>query len=205
MKGIYKGNPTFRLVLGMCPALAVSTSVENSLGMGLATTLVLLGSNIAISALRAVLPAKVRIPCYIIVIAGFSTIVSMLMEAFTPMLFERLGIFIPLIAVNCIVLGRAEAFASKHPVIPSIADALGMGSGFTLALMLIAAVREASGHIALLSILPPGGFIVLGLILAVINHIVAKTAQRHGAPPPDPVTLDCRHCTLCPTELGSKQ
>ena len=196
-KGIAKENPTFRLMLGMCPTLAVTTSVENGLGMGVATAAVLIGSNAVVSALRKAVPAKVRIPCYIIVIAGFVTVVSMLMEAFVPSLFASLGLFIPLIVVNCIILGRAEAFAAKNAVLPSVADALGMGAGFTCALMLVAAVRELAGKVALLSLLPPGGFIVLGLLLAAINALLATAARRRGTTPPDPLALDCRHCTLC--------
>ncbi len=141
-KGLIKENPIFRLVLGMCPTLAVTTSVQDGLGMGLAATFVLLGSNFVISAIRSLVPAKVRIPCYIVVIATFVSIVELLIQAYAPALYTSLGIFIPLIVVNCIILGRAEAFAAKNGVVASLADALGMGLGFTGALVLVAAGRE---------------------------------------------------------------
>lgn len=194
-KGLLEENPTFRLVLGMCPTLAVSLAVINGLGMGLAATVVLVGSNLLISALRNFIPSKIRIPCFIVIIAGFVTIVDLAMAAFVPGLHKVLGIFIPLIVVNCIILGRAEAFAQKNRVIPSIADGLGMGLGFTLALCLLAAIREILGtgvilsapdfnfpgiHIfkdtygALMMILPPGGFITLGLVLGWLNYLNNK-------------------------------
>ena len=195
--GIFKNNPTFRLVLGLCPTLAVTTSVENALGMGLAATFVLVCSNGLVSALRKVIPAAVHIPCYIVIIATFVTAVDLLMQAYLPALSASLGIFIPLIVVNCIILGRAEAFASKNGVIDSLADGLGSGIGFTLALALIGAVREFAGHAVVVAILPAGGFIVLGLLLALINRLGEWQARRHGAPPPLPVQLDCRHCTMC--------
>ena len=213
--GIFKNNPTFRLVLGLCPTLAVTTSLENALGMGLAATFVLVCSNGLVSALRRVIPDAVHIPCYIVIVAAFVTTTDLLMQAFLPALSESLGIFIPLIVVNCIILGRAEAFACRNGVPDSLADGLGTGVGFTLSLALIAAVREfvgagsltVWGDIALrgihantvvLAILPAGGFITLGLLLALINHLGAVRAGRHGAPPPPPVNLDCRHCTMCP-------
>ena len=195
--GIFKNNPTFRLVLGLCPTLAVTTSVENALGMGLAATFVLVCSNGLVSALRKVIPAAVHIPCYIVIIATFVTAVDLLMQAYLPALSASLGIFIPLIVVNCIILGRAEAFASKNGVLDSLADGLGSGFGFTLALALIGAVREFAGHAVVVAILPAGGFIVLGLLLALINRLGEWQARRHGAPPPLPVQLDCRHCTMC--------
>ena len=195
--GIFKNNPTFRLVLGLCPTLAVTTSVENALGMGLAATFVLVCSNGLVSALRKVIPAAVHIPCYIVIIATFVTAVDLLMQAYLPALSASLGIFIPLIVVNCIILGRAEAFASKNGVVDSLADGLGSGFGFTLALALIGAVREFAGHAVVVAILPAGGFIVLGLLLALINRLGEWQARRHGAPPPLPVQLDCRHCTMC--------
>lgn len=212
--GIFKNNPTFRLVLGLCPTLAVTTSLENALGMGLAATFVLVCSNVLVSALRKVIPAAVHIPCYIVIIATFVTAIDLLMQAYLPELSKSLGIFIPLIVVNCIILGRAEAFASKNGVIDSFADGLGSGVGFTLALSLIAAVREIVGAGTLtvwgdvavknlnpgpvtLAILPAGGFVVLGLLLAAINWLGEWNARRHGAPPPLPVNLDCRHCTMC--------
>lgn len=213
-RGIIRENPTFRLVLGMCPTLALTTSLENAIGMGVAAMFVLVCSNAAISALRNVIPATVRIPAYIVVIAAFVQVVDLLMQAYTPALAESLGIFIPLIVVNCIILGRAEAFASRNGVLDSVADGIGMGIGFTLALSVIAAIREFLGngsitvwgnvaltnihnHTAVLIILPAGGFITLGLILATINHLQASSARRRGEAPPLPLELDCRRCTLC--------
>lgn len=213
-RGIFKENPIFRLVLGMCPTLAVTTSLENALGMGAAATFVLLCSNMVVASLRKVIPSAVRIPCYIVIIAAFTQIVDLLMQAYAPALAESLGIFIPLIVVNCIVLGRAEAFASKNSVAYSAADAVGMGVGFTLALSLIASIREFFGNgsitvwgsIALknlhsnamvLAILPAGGFITLGLILALMNYMQARAARHKGHAAPLPLTLDCRSCALC--------
>ena len=212
--GIFKNNPTFRLVLGLCPTLAVTTSLENALGMGLAATFVLVCSNVLVSALRRAIPAAVHIPCYIVIIATFVTAVDLLMQAYLPDLSASLGIFIPLIVVNCVILGRAEAFASRNGVIDSFADGLGSGIGFTLALALVAAVREICGAGTLtvwgdlafkglnpgpvtLAILPAGGFIALGLLLALINRIGEWRARRSGAPAPLPINLDCRHCTMC--------
>jgi electron transport complex protein RnfE len=188
-KGIVRENPLFRLLLGMCPALAVTTSVNNGLGMGVAFTGVLLASNIVVSAMRGIIPASVRIPAFIVIVATFVTISDLLMHAFTPALYTALGIFIPLIVVNCIILGRAESFASRNPILPSIVDALGMGAGFTLALVVVSAVREVLGAgtffglpvlpeniPALMMILPPGGFITLGCILGLMNKFQKKTA-----------------------------
>lgn len=194
--GILKDNPIFRLVLGMCPTLATTTSIENGVGMGVATMSVLIGSNMAISSIRRFVPHQVRIPCYIVVIASFVTIVQMLMEAYAPGLYASLGIFIPLIVVNCIILGRAEAFAAKNTVLDSLFDALGMGLGFTLSLFLVSAVRQLLSGVALLAVLPPGGFIVLGGLLATINAITRYNARRHGRPEPGPLRLDCRHCVV---------
>lgn len=191
-KGIYVENPIFRIVLGMCPALAVSTSVNNALGMGAAATFVLLCSNIIISIIRKGVPSKIRIPIFIVVIATFVTLVEMTMEAYMPALFKALGIFVPLIVVNCIILGRAEAFACKNGVWYSILDAIGMGIGFTLALTLIAIIREILGNGTfngiplfglnfepmLLMILAPGGFITMGLLLALSNYIDLKTKSK---------------------------
>src|SRR3989338_8630137 len=146
IKGIWIENPTFRLVLGLCPTLAVSTSIANGIGMGLAATFVLLGSNIFISLIRKAVPEKVRIPCFIVVIATFITIADLFMKAYAPLLSRSLGMFVPLIVVNCIVLGRAEAFSSKEPPLKSILDALGMGIGFTWALIIISAIRELAGN-----------------------------------------------------------
>jgi electron transport complex protein RnfE len=184
-KGLLKENAVFRLLLGLCPTLAVTTSAENGLGMGLATTFVLLCSNFAVALMRKLIPPKVRIPAYIVLIASFVTVVQLSMEAYVYDLYKSLGIFIPLIVVNCIILGRAEAFAGKNPVVPSIADGAGMGLGFTLALFVLGAVREVfgSGSILglslfgggyvpfLLMILPPGAFITLGFLLAGMNRL----------------------------------
>ena len=185
--GIYKENPTFCLILGMCPTLATTTSAVNGLCMGLATTFVLMMSNIVISLLKSVIPDKVRIPCFIVVIATFVTIVQMVMQGFIPDLYASLGLFIPLIVVNCIVLGRAEAFASKNNVWHSFLDGLFMGLGFTWALTLLGMVREALGAGSffgksfiggadgmLLFILAPGGFLCLGFLMALINRIRRK-------------------------------
>ena len=213
-RGIIKENPTLRLVLGMCPTLALTTSLENALGMGVACIFVLICSNAAISALRNIIPSAVRIPCYIVVIAAFVQVVDLLMQAYTPALAESLGIFIPLIVVNCIILGRAEAVASKNGVLFSIADGAGMGIGFTLSLAVIAAIREFLGngsitvwgdlaiqnihnHAMVLVILPAGGFVTLGLILAFINNLQAVAARKKGEAAPLPLELDCRHCALC--------
>ncbi|MGI6355669.1 MAG: electron transport complex subunit E [Lentisphaerae bacterium] len=209
-KGIWKENPVLVLMLGMCPTLAVSSSAKNALGMGLATTFVLVGSNMVISMVRKVVPDKVRIPCYIVIIAVFVTIVEMLMAAYAPAELNRtLGIYIPLIVVNCIVLGRAEAFASKNGVIASGLDGLGMGFGFTLALMALGAVREflAEGTLFELQVipgwepfmlmkLPPGAFIVLGFFLAGMNLLKIRQARREGKKytPPE---IDCSRCNIC--------
>jgi electron transport complex protein RnfE len=184
IKGLWAQNAAFRLLLGMCPVLAVTTSAVNGLGMGLATTFVLVCSNVAVAALRKVIPAQVRIPCYIVLIASFVTVVQLCMEAYVYNLYQALGIFIPLIVVNCIILGRAEAFASRNAVLPALFDGAGMGVGFTLALFVLGSVRELIGTGALfgqnlfgtgyqpflLMILPPGAFIALGLLLAAMNH-----------------------------------
>ncbi|MGI5868491.1 MAG: electron transport complex subunit RsxE [Kiritimatiellia bacterium] len=194
--GILNENPTFRLVLGMCPTLATTTSVENGVGMGVATTAVLIASNALISAIRKLIPAEVRIPCYIVVVASLVTVVEMIMQAFVPTLYNSLGIFIPLIVVNCIILGRAEAFAAKNTVIDSVFDGLGMGLGFTLSLTLISIIRQIIGGVAVLAILPAGGFIVLGCLLALINALTRWRALRRGEPEPGPLRLDCRHCVV---------
>jgi len=187
-KGLWKENAVFKLLLGMCPLLAVTTSAENGLGMGAASTFVLVCSNIVVATLRKLIPSKVRIPAFIIIIATFVTIVQLCMEAWVYSLYQSLGIFIPLIVVNCLILGRAEAFASKRPVFASAVDGLGMGLGFTLALFILGAVRELFGSGAilgfpvfgasyqpmLLMILPPGAFISLGLLLALMNKLEAR-------------------------------
>jgi len=181
-KGLITENPIFCLMLGLCPALAVSTSVVNGLGMGAAFSFVLLCSNLIIAALRKLIPDKIRIPCFIVIIATFVTLVEMFMKAFTPALNKSLGIYVPLIVVNCIILGRAEAFASKHPVLRSGADALGMGVGFTGALVIVSVIRELFGAGTILGyrisnsfepvslmILAPGAFLTLGLLLGFFN------------------------------------
>ena len=188
VNGIVTENPTFRLVLGTCPTLAVTTSALNGLGMGAAATFVLICSNLAISALRKVIPDKVRIPAFIVIICTFVTMVQLLMQAYLPSLYDSLGIFIPLIVVNCIILARAEAFASKNPPIASAFDGLGMGIGFTLALTVMGSIREligsgsvfgvnvlgASYQPMLLIVLASGGFFTFGLLLGLFNLIVKK-------------------------------
>ena len=187
--GILKNNPTFVLVLGMCPTLATTTSAANGLGMGVATMFVLVMSNIVISLLKNVIPDKVRIPAFIVVISSFVTVVQLLMQAYVQDLYNTLGVFIPLIVVNCIILGRAEAFASKHNPLESALDGLGTCLGFTLALTLIGMVREVlgSGSIfgldiwqgdgALIFILSPGAFFVLGYLMVIFRKLTAKTQQ----------------------------
>ncbi|MBO2517198.1 MAG: electron transport complex subunit RsxE [Clostridiales bacterium] len=195
VNGILNENPTFRLVLGTCPTIAVTTAAINGVGMGLAATFVLIGSNVVISLLRKFIPDKVRIPCFIVVICTFVTMIQMLMQAFLPSLYESLGIFIPLIVVNCIILARAEAFASKNGVIASAVDGAGMGLGFTLALTLLGAIRELVGNGTLfdmqilpagyqpmlLFVLAPGGFIVFGLVLGIVNAITDKIARNRAS------------------------
>lgn len=186
LNGIFKENPTFALVLGMCPTIAVTTSADNGLYMGLAASAVLMGSNVAISAIRRIIPDEIRIPSFIVVIAGFVTMVQLLIAAYAPALDSKLGIFIPLIVVNCIILGRAEAFASKNGVFASLCDGIGMGLGFTIALIIIGGIREVIGagtifgapvfaasfyEPALLIILAPGGFITLGVLMAIIHQV----------------------------------
>lgn len=191
INGLIYENPTFVQLLGMCPTLAVTTSLKNGLGMGLSATAVLIMSNILISLLRKIIPEKVRIAAYIVIIAAFVTIVQMLLQAYLPSLYASLGIFIPLIVVNCIILARAEAFASKNSVGKSALDGIGMGLGFTGALCIISAVREILGQgtiwgfavyggalkpMAIIG-MPPGGFIVLGILIAAINYIAAKRKE----------------------------
>jgi Na+-translocating ferredoxin:NAD+ oxidoreductase subunit E len=182
-KGFFKENPILVLVLGTCPTLATSTSVLNGMGMGIATTFVLIGSNVVISLLSGVIPDKVRIPAFVVIIASFVTIVDLLMQAYTPDLYKTLGIFIPLIVVNCIVLGRAEAYASKNSVWSSFIDGAGMGLGFTMALGILGAFREIVGSGSILGhkfipgdgilvfILAPGAFWALGYLIALINRM----------------------------------
>lgn len=222
-KGLIRENPVLRLVLGTCPTLATSTSMINAIGMGLAATIVLLCSNIVISALRKVIPDKVRIPAYVVIIASFVTIVQMLVKAFVPALDAALGVFLPLIVVNCIILGRAEAFANKNPVLASAVDGLGMGIGFTAALFCIATVREFLGNGTLfvdaqnllsvfgedvlggfngitilntpmtLFILPAGGFFVFGVLIALSNAISGKKKL------PKAELHGCESCPLAST------
>ncbi|MBR4234473.1 MAG: electron transport complex subunit E [Clostridia bacterium] len=190
--GVISENPTFRLVLGTCPTMAVTTSALNGIGMGAAATFVLIGSNIVVSLLRRFIPDRVRIPAFIVIICTFVTMIQLLMQAFLPSLYESLGIFIPLIVVNCIILARAEAFASKKPVLASAVDGLGMGIGFTLALTLIGIVRELLGNGSvfgvnvlgasydpmILMILPAGGFLTFGLLLGAFNAIIKKLDRK---------------------------
>ena len=210
-KGIWKENPVLVLMLGMCPSLATTSSGSNALGMGLATTFVLVCSNLAISSIRKIVPGKIRIPCYIVVIAAFVTVVDLLMQAYTGALYKALGIFIPLIVVNCIVLGRAEAFASKHGLLSSFMDGLGMGCGFTLALTTIGLIREflsagtlfnvlvSENYPVLFSVMgqAPGGFMVMGFILAGMNFLNMRKARKEGRDFVNPVDMDCKHCMIC--------
>jgi len=187
IKGLWRENPTFRIVLGLCPTLAVSTSVVNGIGMGVAATFVLIGSNIFVSLVRNIVPEKVRIPCYIVIIATFVTIADLFMKAYSPALSRSLGMFVPLIVVNCIVLGRAEAFSSKEGPLRSVLDALGMGIGFTWALILISAIREVLGNGTIMGfyisrsfepplfmILAPGALLTIGLLIGLINYFTHK-------------------------------
>ncbi len=185
--GLVNENPTFRLVLGTCPTLAVTTAVTNGLGMGVAAMAVLIGSNLIISLINKIVPSEVRIPIYVVVIATFTTLVQMMIQAFSPALDKALGIFIPLIVVNCIILARAESFASKNPPLNSIMDGIGMGLGFTGALVIMSTVREILGagtfmgislfgagfEPALIAILPPGGFLVFGFAIAAVNKLTS--------------------------------
>lgn len=186
--GILIDNPTFMQVLGMCPTLAVTTSAQNAVGMGLATTAVLICSNTVISLLRKCIPSKIRIPAFVVIIASFVTMIDLLLQAYIPALHAQLGLFLPLIVVNCLILGRAEAYASKNKVIPSLFDGLGMGLGFTLALTAIGTVREILGagslfgisvmpatyEPAIIMILAPGAFFTLAILMAILNAIRAR-------------------------------
>ena len=186
LKGIIRENPTFVLILGMCPTLGTTTSAINGAGMGIATMFVLIMSNIVISLIKNLIPDKVRIPAFIVVIASFVTVIQLLMEAYVPSLYETLGVFIPLIVVNCIILGRAEAFASKHNVLDSALDGLGIGLGFTLSLTVIGAVREILGSGSVFGykfiegdgmiafVLAPGAFLVLGYLMVLFNKETAR-------------------------------
>ena len=195
MNGILNENPTFRLLLGMCPTLAISTAASSGVGMGLATTFVLVFSNMVISMLRNVIPEKVRIPSFVVVIATFVTIIDLIIKAFLPALSSTLGIYIPLIVVNCIIFARAESFAFKNPILPSIIDGLGMGLGFTLSLTLLASVREIIGSgkwfgMAIMPagykpmsmiVSPAGGFLTLGVLILIVNAVVNTIAKHKKA------------------------
>lgn len=189
LKGIVRENPVFVLLLGLCPTLGVTSSAFNGLGMGAATVFVLVMSNLVVSLIKNIIPDKVRIPAFIVIIASFVTVVQLLMEAYTPALYDQLGLFIPLIVVNCIVLGRAEAFASRNSVVSSLIDGLGMGVGFTMALTLLGAIRELLGSLSifglqliegdgmLVFILAPGAFITLGFLIALMNWLKNRSAM----------------------------
>jgi len=215
-KGLWRENPVLVLLLGMCPTLGVTSSATNGLGMGVATMFVLLGSNAVVAALRKIVPKKIRIPVYIVVIATFVTIIDLLMQAYAPKaLYDALGLFIPLIVVNCVVLGRAEAFASKNSVGKSVFDALGMGLGFTLALVALGGVREflASGALFQIKLIPawstdfmlmtsaPGAFIILGLFLAGMNAMNMRKAKKEGKSFKS-ASIDCSSCNIC--DMGEK-
>lgn len=186
-RGVIRENPVFVLLLGLCPTLGVTSSAVNGLGMGVATLFVLVMANVVIALVKNLIPDKVRIPAFIVIIASFVTVVQLLMEAYTPTLYDQLGLFIPLIVVNCIVLGRAEAFASRHSVLSSLVDGLGMGVGFTLALTLLGAIRELLGSLSvfglklvdadgmLVFVLAPGAFITLGFLIALMNWLTHRS------------------------------
>ncbi|MGG5317263.1 electron transport complex subunit RsxE [Enterococcus sp. AZ072] len=214
-KGLIVENPVLRLVLGTCPTLAVTTSAMNGLGMGVAATIVLFSSNIVISLLRKVIPDRVRIPAFITIIAGFVTVVQLMVKALAPALDATLGIYLPLIVVNCIILGRAEAYAKNHPVVHSALDGLGMGVGFTMALLCMGGIRELIGSGTLLGfsitagfvppmtimLLPPGGFFVFGMLVMVANKLGDRTTKE----------VDCSSCpiseactTVCEGEEGDR-
>ncbi len=209
-KGLIKENPNLVGLLGMCPTLAVTTQAINGIGMGLATTFVLLGSNIVISLLKNVIPKTVKLPCYIVIIAGFVTLISFLLHGYIPSLYDALGTFLNLITVNCIILGRAEMFACKNKVIPSALDGLGMGLGFTLSLFLMGSVREILGsgswmgfkipgmHPMSVFVMSAGGFFVLGCIIAVINKVAGKK------PPQKLGCAGCPNAENCAARKGGE-
>lgn len=204
-KGIIKENPTLVTLLGMCPTLAVTVMASNGIGMGLATTFVLICSNIVISLLKKVIPKAVRLPCFIVVIASFVTLIEFLMKGYLPDLYSRLGLFLSLITVNCIILGRAEAYASKNGIFSSLLDAIGMGLGFTLALFAMGSIREIIGtgqwmgidlHLPVtmtMFIMPAGGFFTLGCIIAVVNKLANKK------PPQEIGCANCPNAASCPS------
>ena len=219
-KGIWKENPVLVLLLGTCPTLALTNSAVNGFGMGVATTFVLAGSNLVISLIAGIVPKKIRIPVYIVVIATFVTVIDMLRKAYAPQsLYQALGIFIPLIVVNCIVLGRAEAFASKNGPVRSILDGLGMGLGFTLALTMLGVIREflTSGSVFevkvitawstdfLLPSAAPGAFIIVGCILAAKNYCNRRKAIREGRLYVPPAGMDCHHGRICFTSKEGEE
>lgn len=215
VNGIYFENPVFMLVLGMCPTLATTTSVINAIGMGLSTTAILMMSNLFISLLRRVIPERMRMPSYIVIIASFVTIVDFLMQGFLPAMYESLGVYIPLIVVNCIIMGRAEAYAGKHGPLSSVADGFGMGIGFTFALILVAAVREllGNGTLAGMQVMPagyvpvnifvlaPGAFLVLAFFVAVMNRLRIGAARREDEWDPTGKFV-CGDCRSCPRVKG---
>ena len=203
--GIFTENPILVLMIGMCPTLAVTTSVSNAIGMGLSTTAVLVASNALISLVRKITPDRVRIPIYIVIVASFVTLIEFLIKAYFPALYESLGIYIPLIVVNCIIFGRAEAFAGKNNVINSIGDGIGMGLGFTFGIILISAIRELIGsgsiygytfvpenYCAALFVLPPGAFLVLAFLTAIQNKLRLPSASNKK----EGCDNDCLHCTI---------
>ncbi|MBU3111888.1 RnfABCDGE type electron transport complex subunit E [Clostridium lacusfryxellense] len=214
--GVITENPIFVQVLAMCPTLAVTSSVVDAAGMGMASTVVLIGSNVIISLIRKLVPDKIRIPAYITVIATFVTLIQFLLAGFVPSLYKSLGIFIPLIVVNCVILGRAESFAGKNKVFPSLFDAIGMGLGFTIALVILGSIRELLGagsilgfkvfgnsfEPAIMMVLAPGAFITLGILMALLNQrsinktnkVNYKIAHFHEI---DPVTGECTGCGSC--------
>ena len=212
IKGIWRENPTLVLLLGMCPTLALTSSAINGLSRGLATTFVLIGSNCVVSLVKNIVPNKIRIPVYIVIIASFVTVVDMLMKAYAPdALYAALGIFIQLIVVNCIVLGRAEAFASKNNIVRSFFDGFGMGLGFTLSLTMLGIVREflCNGSFFsikiiipwtvdfMLPVLAPGAFVILGCFLAIMNYLNNRRAIKRGEIYIPPQGFDCHHCSIC--------
>ncbi len=219
IKGVIKENPTLVLILGTCPTLAMTDSVSKAFGMGIAATVVLICSNMAISALRNVIPDKVRIPCYIVLIAGFVTVVEMVMHAYLPDLYEAMGVFLSLIVVNCIILGRAEMYASKNKVFDSAVDAVGMGVGFTLALFCMASIREVFGagswmgmeipfikdHTVSILVMSPGGFFVFGVLIAVVNKLTKrKKPAAAGGCAGCPGAALCRKNDVTPREEEGK-
>jgi electron transport complex protein RnfE len=219
LKGLWDELPPFRVVLGLCPTLAVTSTAENGFGMGVAVLFVLTLSNAIISGLRKVIPSKVRIACFIVIAASLVVAVELLMQAYTYSLYRKLGIFVPLIVVNCIILGRAEAFASRNPVLPSIADGLGMGLGFTLSLTFLGALREGFGsgtvfgvpvawgsfQPAHFMVMAPGAFVCLGLILAGMNALNRYLSRRKGEPLTEPQNTACASCAGCNLCITAKR